>query len=161
MGYGFTHLVSAMTINALKSWTASFHRDPPWGAMEKAFTYTAPFKSPVEGLSVLPATATTKPKLKPTAIKPKYSLLPQGPARAPLTPVSSYISPHSVPSSSAASSVAWMSKSPRTRRPGLVAGPGTPKPASVVPCLRLCFSTPGVVSWGFSTANTYPSDSVG
>ena len=27
MGYGFTHLLSAMTINALKPWTASFHWD--------------------------------------------------------------------------------------------------------------------------------------
>jgi hypothetical protein len=23
----------------LKPWTASFHRDPPWGAMEKVFAY--------------------------------------------------------------------------------------------------------------------------
>jgi hypothetical protein len=39
VGYSFTHPLSAMTINALKPWTASFHRDQPWGAMEKAFIY--------------------------------------------------------------------------------------------------------------------------
>jgi hypothetical protein len=34
----FTHPLSVMTKNALKPWTASFHQEPPWGAMEQAFT---------------------------------------------------------------------------------------------------------------------------
>jgi hypothetical protein len=38
MGYSFTHLLSTMTINALKPWTASFHWDLLWEAME-AFAY--------------------------------------------------------------------------------------------------------------------------
>jgi hypothetical protein len=38
MGYGFTHPLSAMTINALKPWNPSFHLDLLWGAIE-AFTY--------------------------------------------------------------------------------------------------------------------------
>jgi len=39
MDYGFAHPLSAMTINALKPWTASFHWDPPWEATEKPFTH--------------------------------------------------------------------------------------------------------------------------
>ena len=33
--------LSAMTINALKPWTVSFHWDPLWGAMEQVFTQRA------------------------------------------------------------------------------------------------------------------------
>jgi hypothetical protein len=38
VGYGFTHALPTMTINALKPWTVSFHQDQPWGAMDKDFT---------------------------------------------------------------------------------------------------------------------------
>jgi hypothetical protein len=37
MGYDFIHPFSAMTINYLELWTVSYHQDPMWGAMEKAF----------------------------------------------------------------------------------------------------------------------------
>ena len=47
------------------------------GAMEKAFAYRGTKKSPVEGLSMLPATAATKPK--PTTVKTR--ILPMGPVR--------------------------------------------------------------------------------
>jgi hypothetical protein len=40
-----THPLSTMTINALKSQTVYFHRALLWGAMEKAFAYTASIKS--------------------------------------------------------------------------------------------------------------------
>jgi hypothetical protein len=53
-----------ITINALKSWTASFYWDLQWGVKEKAFVYRASVKSLVEGFSVFPALAgpATKPK---------------------------------------------------------------------------------------------------
>jgi hypothetical protein len=41
VGYGFTHPLSAMTINVLKSWTVSFRWDLQWRAMEKVFAYRA------------------------------------------------------------------------------------------------------------------------
>jgi hypothetical protein len=35
MVYGLIPLLSARTINVLKQWTASFHQDLPWGAIEQ------------------------------------------------------------------------------------------------------------------------------
>jgi hypothetical protein len=63
----------AMTINCLEPWTVSFHQDPLWGAMKKAFVYRASDQSPVEGFAELLATTPTKSafaKLKTAILHP-------------------------------------------------------------------------------------------
>jgi hypothetical protein len=41
VGHGFTHSLSAMTIDVLKPWPVSFYQDLLYRAMEKAFAYRA------------------------------------------------------------------------------------------------------------------------
>ena len=97
-----------MTINALKPWTASFHWDLQWGAMEQASA-----KEPrLVSLSVLPAMSSTKPSHLLNKLR---TLLPADPARALSSSFPFSPGPHSILSSFKASSCAWVSKSLRIR----------------------------------------------
>jgi hypothetical protein len=115
--------------------------DPPWGAMKKAFTYRAAMLSSLEGLSVLPATALTKPSQTQTLCHWQANVRSlQDPARA-------------VPGCPRA----WEPDGPR-----LVKGPGIPEPVLAVP-RTWDFASPPLEQCprGCSMARHPPSDSVG
>jgi hypothetical protein len=117
--------LSTMTINALKPWTASFHWDLQWGAMEQASA-----KEPrLVSLSVLPAMSSTKPSHLLNKLR---TLLPADPARALSSSFPFSPGPHSILSSSEAPSHIWLPKRMRIRHPR--AGSGSPwGPQTVFP----------------------------
>jgi hypothetical protein len=135
VGYGFTHPFSAMTINTLKPWTTSFHQDPPWGVMEKAFTYRA-FYSPVKGLSVLPTTT------KPSSRLPPLSCQRQAPARVPIPSLPHTSQPQARSSLGGGGGVlhSQLFHNLRTRRPRHPCRPGDPQATSNCPAPHTVFS---------------------
>ena len=95
-----------------------------------------PASSPTEGLSALPATASTKPRTSQTS----QGLSPPGRTQlelSPLFPFGSRLDPALVPPlhSQLFRSIQQHlgAQSLRTRHPGLPEGSGTPKPAPAVP----------------------------
>ena len=137
----YTSTFLHITINSLKSWSASFHQDPQWAAIEKALAYRAAILFSIEGLSVLPALSSSKLKLSLSGqaknshcvtrlILP--SLLP-----LPLSQILPTV-PESVLSIYATS---WVSKSLETPRPGLLTDPVNPEQLWLS-CASDCTSEP-------------------
>jgi hypothetical protein len=134
--------------------------------MAKAFTYKAAVYSPVEGLSALPATTSTKPKPKTATQQAKDSpcrRIPEPPyptlpwARSSLWAATMFSALPQLLASGCPRACA-------PQDPSLCTGLGTLspclEPALAVPHLSDCFPIPGAVSRGFPTAQHPPGNRV-
>ena len=112
MEYGFIHPLSNITINDSEPQTVSFHRDPLWGAMEKAFAYRAFFLVSHGRLSLHSHQVCCKDSLCGTSLSSPF--LPTSRLQARHSPQAT----NSILNSSlAAPTRAWMTKSLRPKHP--------------------------------------------
>ena len=92
----FSPPLSAMTINVLKPWTVSSHRESAVGSNGAGLPLKSHVQSPTEGFSVLPAINSTKPSH--LLNKPRSLPSPQDPVREPSSPFSLRLQARASPS---------------------------------------------------------------